>query len=98
MPSPQLEIRLILMIFLNENDADMTEIIYFPLFGKKAFSHGPFFAFFVTFQNWQVALVTFVFKIDKIRTCSTFFQKYFALMAVFFSNFHTKTAFSHALT
>ena len=35
-PSPQLRIRRILMIFLlSENDADMTEIIHFALFGKK---------------------------------------------------------------
>ena len=47
-PSPQLRLSLILMIFLlSENDADMTEIIHFALFGKNSLFSWPFVCFFL---------------------------------------------------
>ena len=55
-----------------------------------------FLAAFLTFQSYQAVLNTFVSKTEKIRKCLIFFfQKYTALMAVFFS--HVKTPFFHVL-
>ena len=82
-PSPQLRIRLILMIFLlSENDADMTDNS-FCTFWEKLPALMALCLLFFKHSGIARLLSLLVSKIDKIRNCLTFFQKYAALIAVF---------------
>ena len=97
-PSPQLRIRLILMIFLlSENDADMTEIIHFALFGKNSLLSWPFVCFFLNIPELPGCSLYLFPKLIKSEIVWLFFRNTL-LSLLFFSIFSPKkTPFSHAL-
>ena len=99
MPSPQLEIRLILMIFFKWKRSRYDRDNLFSTFWEKKPSlKALFLHFLLHFRIGRLLSLLLFLKLIKSENVRLFFSEIHISHGCFFSNFHTKTPFSHALT